>query len=133
MTFWWASGTKTLGVSFTHELVKRQNFNHVESSQLICEANQLTGFYITATLALNELKLHHTKSYQGKKKCLNYYILFNAFHVTGLFPYPMKKLENIWKRPMTWTDLKSKYQLSPSRSSLTFWFLICYNSKIIWS
>ena len=29
---------------------------HVETSQLICTANQLTGFYVRATLALNGLR-----------------------------------------------------------------------------
>ena len=28
---------------------------HIETSQLICRANQLTGFYVRGTLALNEL------------------------------------------------------------------------------
>ena len=28
---------------------------HIETSQLICEANQLTGLYIMATLVFNEL------------------------------------------------------------------------------
>ena len=30
---------------------------HIEISQLICTANQLAGFYMSATLAFNELKL----------------------------------------------------------------------------
>ena len=38
-------------------LINRQNCQHIETSQLICSANQLTGFYIMATLALNELIL----------------------------------------------------------------------------
>ena len=35
---------------------KRQCCRHIETNQLICSANQLTGFYETATLAFNELK-----------------------------------------------------------------------------
>ena len=31
--------------------------HHIETSQLICRANQLTGFYMMATLAFNELIL----------------------------------------------------------------------------
>ena len=31
--------------------------HHIETSQLICYANQFTGFYIRATLALNRLIL----------------------------------------------------------------------------
>ena len=40
--------------SLTH---KRQSCHHIESSQLICRANRLTGFYMMGTLAFNELKL----------------------------------------------------------------------------
>ena len=42
-----------IGVSF--EPIKCQCCPHVETSQLICKANQLTGFYIRATLAFNRL------------------------------------------------------------------------------
>ena len=31
------------------------NYPHIETSQLICSANQLTGFYIRETLTFNEL------------------------------------------------------------------------------
>ena len=31
-------------------------FHHIETSQLICCANQLSGFYLGKTLALNVLK-----------------------------------------------------------------------------
>ena len=37
------------------ELIKRQSCHHIETSQLICSANQMTGFYMMATLAFNEL------------------------------------------------------------------------------
>ena len=30
--------------------------HHIETSQLICNANQLTGFYIVGTLIVNALK-----------------------------------------------------------------------------
>ena len=35
---------------------KRRIYYHIETSQLICSANQLTGFYMMATLAFNQLK-----------------------------------------------------------------------------
>ena len=35
------------------KLIKRQSCHHVGTSQLICRANQLTGFYMIATLAFN--------------------------------------------------------------------------------
>ena len=34
---------------------------HIETSQLICIANQLTGFYMRATLAFNGLKTLRAK------------------------------------------------------------------------
>ena len=40
----------------THSPIKCQCCPHIETSQLICTANQLTGFYIRATMALNGLK-----------------------------------------------------------------------------
>ena len=36
--------------------MKRQSCHHLETSQLICKANQLTGFYMRTTLAFDELK-----------------------------------------------------------------------------
>ena len=35
--------------------MKRQSFYHIETSLLICSANQLTGFCMMAFLAFNEL------------------------------------------------------------------------------
>ena len=52
---------------FVYKLIKRQSCHHKETSQLICSANQWTGFYQIATLAFNELKvvLHDQRcSYQ---------------------------------------------------------------------
>ena len=37
--------------------IKHQSCHHIETSQLICTANQLTGFYMMPTLAFNELIL----------------------------------------------------------------------------
>ena len=45
---------------------------HIETSQLICCANQLTGFYMRATLAFNGLMSCLHKS--GKR----FYMLFNG-------------------------------------------------------
>ena len=38
------------------QLIKRQSYHHIETSQLICFANQLTGFYKIVTLLFSELK-----------------------------------------------------------------------------
>ena len=40
------------------QLIKRQSYHYIETSQVICRANQLTGFYMMATLAPNELLLN---------------------------------------------------------------------------
>ena len=37
------------------EFIKRQSSHLIETSKLICTANQLTSFYMVATLAFNEL------------------------------------------------------------------------------
>ena len=39
------------------DLTKRQSFHHIETSQLIRSANELTGFYMIANLAFHELNL----------------------------------------------------------------------------
>ena len=43
-------------------LIKPQSCHHIETSQLICREKQLTGFYIMATLAFNELNKPATES-----------------------------------------------------------------------
>ena len=35
--------------------MKRQSCHYIETSQVICRANQLTGFYMMPTLVFNEL------------------------------------------------------------------------------
>ena len=69
--------------------------HHVGTSQLICGANELTGFYMLVTLAFNELKL--TWSQQNIKlryflslektwmegnisKICNYYLINDELH-----------------------------------------------------
>ena len=37
------------------QIIQRQRCHHIETSQLICRTNQLTGFYMMATLAFNNL------------------------------------------------------------------------------
>ena len=46
--------------------------HHVETSQLICIANQLAGFYLLGRLVVNPI------------------------HATGLFLYPLKTSESLW-------------------------------------
>ena len=44
-----------INIKFNTLPSKCQCYPHVETSQLICCANQLTGFYMRATLTLNGL------------------------------------------------------------------------------
>ena len=49
--------TSTLSTKKTihlNELIKLQSCHHIETSQLICRANQLSGFCMMATLVFNE-------------------------------------------------------------------------------
>ena len=43
------------GLEKLTQLIKHQSCHHIETSQLICRANQLTGLYMMLTLAFNEL------------------------------------------------------------------------------
>ena len=55
-----------------NQFIKRQSYYYIETSQLIWRANQLTGFYMMATLAFNELTKINTSetsfSYQEQQK-----------------------------------------------------------------
>ena len=48
----------------TFQFIKHQSCHHIETSQLISRANQSTGFYMTVTLAFNELMLTVLERYQ---------------------------------------------------------------------
>ena len=64
--------------------MKCQSCHHIETSQLIPKANQLTGFYMMATLALNELKLFTNFPYlQIMTKKIKHVFL----QITANFPY----------------------------------------------
>ena len=60
------------------ELIKRLCHHYIETIQLICIANQSTGFYVMATLAFNELKL-----------CIQ--IRFKLFESISFISYHSKK------------------------------------------
>ena len=42
---------------------------HIETSQLICSANQLAGFYMRATLAINGLKIFKNSTELNAEGC----------------------------------------------------------------
>ena len=41
-----------------YETIKWQSCYHVEASQMVCPVNQLTGFYMIATLGFNKLLVY---------------------------------------------------------------------------
>ena len=79
---------------------KSQCYPHVETSQLICTVNQLTGFYVRATLALNgltdlilELSLLHINSPRKDRRFCPMldYVIRTSSAICNL------KLELLWK------------------------------------
>ena len=55
------TNTQSLYLQSGHKILKpfqqkRQSCHHIETSQLICRANQLKCFYMMTTLEFNELK-----------------------------------------------------------------------------
>ena len=57
INFDWEKILDFVGQSFhkIYLLIKRQSCHHTETSQWICGANYLTGFYVMATLTFKEL------------------------------------------------------------------------------
>ena len=49
----------------SHECIKRQRCPHIDPSQWICCANQLTGFYMRTTLALKWLTGQNKNYFQS--------------------------------------------------------------------
>ena len=47
-----------------YQLIKHQSYYHIETSQLICRANQLTGFHMMAALASNDFKTNRNKIFK---------------------------------------------------------------------
>ena len=46
----------SLNITFNDALTQGESCNHIETSQLTCFANQLTGLYMLATFAFKEVK-----------------------------------------------------------------------------
>ena len=53
-------------LEYFHQPIKRQCSPHIETSQLICTADQLTGFYMRATLALNGIIFQLVYNYESR-------------------------------------------------------------------
>ena len=61
------------GINDVIQLIKPQSCFHIEISQLICRANQLTGFYMMTTLGFNELNKEVASSEDGlETEIINY-------------------------------------------------------------
>ena len=86
------------------KFIKRHRCHHIEISQLICRANQLTGFYMTVILAFNVLMYQVfinnfvTKKlkYRGSSEWLSY----SQPNIRSMFSDSFRlSLENIdWKK-----------------------------------
>ena len=61
---------------------------HVETSHLICTANQINGFYIKCNNGLKWVK--YTSAI--RETCS---VMINPFVPNALFPYPLKTTENL--------------------------------------
>ena len=64
---WLSIGIVALGYAFAGQLIKNQS-NGKETSQLISDANHLTGFHMVVTFVVNDLILKNgfLKTYYGK-------------------------------------------------------------------
>ena len=72
-------------------IIKRQCCPHIETSQLICIGNQLTGFYIRTTLAFNGL-IWSIKPFRTITLCICVHFLKEnySFHFYLLFLLALK-------------------------------------------
>ena len=88
-----------------------QYCSHIETSQLICTANQSTGFYLRTTLALNGLIKWH--SIESKRLNCNDCILLQIGRYTGQqHPIFLKNLNSLRNQSFLikkWGTLNSHY------------------------
>ena len=70
---------------------------HIESSPLICRANQWNGFYMITVSVIKELKWNKHEHLHFADFCVKN--IFNSFHSTGIF---LHSLKNISKRKVCW-------------------------------
>ena len=59
------------------QLIKYQSCHYIETSQLICSANQFTGFYMIATLEFNELILTENTTQKMKFSIQEFFSKFD--------------------------------------------------------
>ena len=86
--------------------------HHIETSQLTCFANQLTGFCMMGNIGRQWAKRLLWRNLLYKNELPQF---INPFHVTGLFLYILKTPENFWfsiifrgygKKPVAWNGSK---------------------------
>ena len=71
-----------------HRGLTGSSCHHIETSQLICSVNQLTGFYTMATLAFNELTdmlLTHTNHKHRKSQYPLCKSKYNTINISACF------------------------------------------------
>ena len=73
--------------------------HHVETSQLICRANQLTGFYMMGTLAIKEFPGYTAGSFENVLRILPKY--FQSIFSKFAFRYPVTLIKKVSTKDFT--------------------------------
>ena len=74
-------------------------FHHIENSQLICRANQLTGFYVMGTLAIKEFPGYTAGSFENVLRILPKY--FQSIFSKFAFRYPVTLIKMVSTKDFT--------------------------------
>ena len=100
---------KNTNESCFHQLIpyfiKHQSCHHIETSQLICSANQLTGVCRIATLAFNELNTSWWSFIFSHCKTKNKMQQQAIFHVCLQNQQPKFQLHEISKKPSKYSKM----------------------------
>ena len=107
---------------------------HIETSQLICKSNQLTGFYMRATLALNGLINPLIAALEHKRRKFWYLVFCNictfAWNILFQYWYNKNRIWAVWffgKTSSATFQLSQFWQLPPLSSKwrypLTYWLV----------
>ena len=122
------------------QLIKRQSCHYIETSQLISFANQLTGFYMTATLTFNELKFEakgfiafnslNIRNERLKRALINFNCCIRPIFPNFKFLYPLKTGNGVFNISRRYR----KITLGKNRWSWCFHYglsnLFCFTSWI---
>ena len=93
-------------------LIKRQSCHDIETSQLICSANQLTAFYMMASLAFNKLIFSalflRFPTISRRSQTLFWKMLQNFFHNTSNESF-LAKLQALVMQNISWEVFPSNF------------------------